>query len=219
MLRVENVETVGWGPAIVGMRNPMNSWDKMDTVISATDGVNYLVELGPNDERLMRTLISQGTSDHCKFRRMLGIYCDIEGPLYWWKEMDTYAVGTVKNSCSTMHKVMSGIFYYDMFSWEDVTDPSAKKLCESTLDVLNSLRNRYFRLRKEGDRESAKEVWRNLIQVLPSAWNQRRTMLLNYEVMSNIYHARKNHKLVEWHQFIESMIEHLPYPWIFTGEE
>lgn len=217
MIKVEHIETAGWGPALRGMRNPLDSWDRADSTYARVEWLGWdtpcIYQLGPNDEKLMRCLIGQGSSDHCKFRRMLAIYCDVTAPLYWWKEADTYKVGTVANSCSTMHTIMRHEFSRDMFSWEDADN----LVTDAVLDELNHLRRCYLSARETGDTGPAKFFWRSLIQQLPSSWNQRRTWMLNYEVMANIYRARKNHKLREWHDFIDAMLESLPYPWIITG--
>ena len=140
---------------------------------------------------------------------------DITAPLYWWKEADTYKVGTVANSCSTMHTIMSEPFTEDMFSWERVND---RLFTITTVKDLNRLRELYLLRKLEKNEEDAKRLWNELIQKLPSSWNQKRTLMLNYEVMANIHRARKHHKLQEWHDFIDTMDENLPYPWIYTGE-
>lgn len=232
MLTVDNVETAGWGPALRGMRNPLNSWDRADSLfdveventlsdpatgeVVSSESVYKPVVIGPNDESLMRRLIGQGSSDHRKFMRMLTIYCDVTAPLYWWKEASTYRVGTVTNSCSTMHTIMRDKFTEDMFSWERVNgDPEWKA---DVIHDLNHTRDWYLDALTGGEEGEAEGIWYSLIQKLPSSWNQRRTWMLNYEVMANIYRARRHHKLDEWHQFIDAMVDELPYPWIFTGE-
>lgn len=212
MIKVEHIETFGWEAALRGMRNPLDSWEKADSKIIP----GFEPNIGPNDKSLMRRLIGAGSNDHCKFRRMLVIYCDITAPLYWWKEFDTYKVGTVSNSCSTMHTIMRREFTGDMFSWEDVF-VSQQTLNEILAD-LNAMRFVYLKAKEDRDDEIAGQYWRNLIQELPSAWNQKRTVMLNYEVMANIYRARKNHKLKEWHDFIDAIASKVPYPWIFTGQ-
>lgn len=214
MLKVENLSVVGWEPAIRGMRNPLNSWDKMDSVF---DERGELVILGPRDKGLMRALLRPGTSDHCKYRRFITVYCDVDGPIYWWKEADTYGVGTVKNSCSTMHTVMSEPFTEGMFSWERMDD-AGEEYRECVLTYLNWCRNMYIAAKKANDTELMGEYWNSLIQALPMSWNQRRTFKLNYEVLANIYQARRDHKLQEWHQFCEYMASNCPYSWIFTYE-
>lgn len=225
MLRVENVETAGWEPAIRGMRNPLNSWNRCDT-----DFNRFTADppaIGGHDEGLMRRLIGQGSPDHCKFRRMLKIYADVTAPQYWWSEYDTYKVATVANSCSKMHTLMSKPFDLSMFSCEDFAE--VKRSPHGTayvpvepasilIEYLNDMRDAYFAARDEGDEETAKHLWRRILQLLPQGWMQRRTVELNYEVMANIYRARRHHKLQEWHDFIDAMVGELPYPWIFTGE-
>lgn len=237
MMIVENVETCGWEPALRGMRNPLDSWERADSRFGGkvyvdeipglgeyVEHADYPVSLGPNDESLMRRLIGQGSSDHCKFRRMLVIYCDVTAPLYWWKEFDTYKVGTVANSCSTMHTLMNRTFRAEMFScedWQYLDADGGKRLYahfEGIINDLNTFRGVYLDGKRRGDKEKMEEVWRKIIQLLPESWNQRRTLMLNYEVMANIYRARKNHKLEEWHDFIDAIVEAVPHPWIFTGE-
>lgn len=225
MIKVEHIETYGWKPALRGMRNPLDSWDKADSVFTHDNEWPFL---GPNDESLMRRLIGAGSNDHCKFRRMLAIYCDITAPLYWWKEFDTYKVGTVANSCSTMHTLMNKPFTVDMFSYEDWADVSGGReygkvikpipVAEVIIDYLNAARDVYLGAIEHGDNDSAKHIWRRIVQLLPESWMQKRTVMLNYEVMANIYHARKNHKLKEWHDFIDAIVSEVPYPWIFTGQ-
>lgn len=210
MIEVERIITAGWEPALWGMRNPLNSWKKSDSTFS-----NGRIQLiGNNDKTLINRLTHQGSSDHCKFRRMIAIYCDVTAPLYWWKEMDTYKVGTVANSCSTMHTIMNEEFTADMFSWEDLTDDFVIE----QLALLNNIRSYYLEKKAQHEDEYAKLAWRTLIQSLPSSWNQKRTLMLNYEVMANIYRARKNHKLKEWRDFICEIHERVPYHEIFTGE-
>ena len=213
MLKIENVQITGFEPAIRGMRNPMNSWDKSDSDYSfkAPDGTPCI---GENDYNLMMKL-AKGGPVHAKYRRMLTVYLDITAPLYWWKEMDTYKVGTVANSCSTMHKIHSKEFTEDDFSWEhleELPEPTdvAKPLIEHTLTVLNYFRRRYIETKD-------KKFWWGIIQNLPSSYNQRRTVMLNYEVLANIYVWRRDHKLDEWHTFCD-WIESLPYSDIITGE-
>lgn len=223
MLKIENTETFGWEAAFRGMRNAMNSWDKSDSwwaseYETGTDECMYI--LGENDMKLAQSLVAAG-SDHRKFLRMIHVQMDVTAPLYWWKEASTYKVGTVSNSCSTMHKIHAKEFTPDDFSHEHIEELSrdeyisayalvsrdeynmAYALLLRTIDTLNYFRIRYI---ETGD----KECWWRLIQLLPSSYNQRRTLDLNYEVLRNIYHARKNHKLDEWHTFCE-WTETLPY--------
>lgn len=257
MLKIENTKVEGWEPAIRGMRNPMSSWAKSDSgfatdseccLYKTTGGdiIDYHTEglhaidpgyfkdpdnlgffIGPNDRKLMETLRDAG-KDHAKYRRMITVWVDLTGPLYWWKEFDTYKVGTVANSCSTMHKIQAKEFTLDDFSHEhldddetcceeDVGDPSLNP-CYTSLDILklkiralNYWRDRY-------NETKDKHAWWQMIQLLGTSYNQRRTVMLNYEVLANIYHARKNHKLDEWHVFCD-WIRNLPESWIITGEE
>lgn len=257
MLTIDKAETYGWEAAIRGMRNPMNSWDKMDTVVcdryqlyEYCDCWGYFgsstcpqynncikgvwvndfqsVHLGDNDLDLMKRLAKSGT-DHRKFMRMIVVYCDITAPLYWWKEFDTYKVGTVANSCSTMHKIQAKKFTLDDFSYEHLIEEAEdfevgvwwgtdadnriepKDLLELTIDGLNKYRNAYLETKD-------KKYWWQMIQLLPSSYNQKRTVMLNYEVLANIYKSRKDHKLDEWHTFCE-WIKTLPYSELITGEE
>lgn len=238
MLTIDKTETYGWEAAIRGMRNPMNSWDKSDSeriCESCEDpwgGTGYIfdtnmVNIGPNDLDLMKRLRNAGT-DHRKYLRMITAYCDITAPLYWWKEFDTYKVGTVANSCSTMHKIQAKKFTLDDFSYEHLIEEAEdfevgvwwgtdadnriepKDLLELTIDGLNKYRNAYLETKD-------KKYWWQMIQLLPSSYNQKRTVMLNYEVLANIYKSRKNHKLDEWHTFCD-WIESLPYSELITGE-
>lgn len=200
MIRIENPMTYGWEEAIRGMRNPMNSWDKSDSEIY--DGGVFAFDIGPNDLTLMQNLVKAG-SDHSKFMRMLTVYMDITAPLYWWKEYDTYKVGTVANSCSTMHKIHSRELTLDDFSHEHLTARSEYLL----LDIIKYLNDYRKTFLDDGD----KRYWYNMIQLLPSSYNQRRTVQLNYAVLRNMYHARKNHKLDEWRTFCDYIKNNLPY--------
>ena len=208
MLKIENVEVVGWEAAIRGMRNPKNSWEKSDS--SVVDGHSFFV--GDNDFALMRTLANAGT-DHGKFMRMITVYLDVTAPLYWWKEFDTYKVGTVANSCSTMHKIADKEFTLEDFSHEHLQDDSVAVL-ESVIHTLNVHRD-WFNNKVLDD---PKIDWWQMIQLLPSSYNQRRTVMLNYAVLRNIYHARKDHKLDEWHTFCD-WIESLQCSELITGKE
>lgn len=251
MIKIEETETYGWEAAIRGMRNPKNSWDKSDSGIcykevachSCNENRNncaYNLEhdgfvIGDNDLDLMHRLCAAG-SDHRKFMRMIVVYCDITAPLYWWKEFDTYKVGTVANSCSTMHKIQAKEFTFDDFSHEHLVenpDPNSdngelvaepydtyaddakythfkyattfwpKDILELTINGLNTYRSAYLETKD-------KKYWWQMIQLLPSSYNQKRTVMLNYEVLTNIYNSRKNHKLDEWHDFCD-WIKTLPY--------
>ena len=208
MLKIENVEVVGWEAAIRGMRNPKNSWEKSDS--SVVDGHSFFV--GDNDFALMRTLANAGT-DHGKFMRMITVYLDVTAPLYWWKEFDTYKVGTVANSCSTMHKIADKEFTLEDFSHEHLQDDSVAVL-ESVIHTLNVHRD-WFNNKVLDD---PKIDWWQMIQLLPSSYNQRRTVMLNYAVLRNIYHARKDHKLDEWHTFCD-WIESLQCSELITWKE
>ena len=220
MLKIENVGVVGWEYAIRGMRNPMNSWEKSDSEIY---GGGYCV--GSNDLDLMKRLCKGGADDR-KFMRMITVYADITAPLYWWKEFDTYKVGTVANSCSTMHKIHTKEFTLDDFSHEHVLHDNSVTVnyvendfrilnnlqwLMLTIDLLNAMREAYLETKD-------KDFWWQLIQLLPSSYNQKRTVMLNYEVLRNMYYARINHKLDCWHIFCD-WIETLPYSELITGKE
>lgn len=225
MLKIENTEVIGWEAAIRGMRNPKNSWEKSDSGWSSNwpytlNGEGYIfldsdfegymeLAIGPNDQKLMMSLRNSGT-DHRKFMRMITVYVDITAPLYWWKEFDTYKVGTVANSCSTMHKIADKEFTLDDFSHEHLGYQSIRVLKE-TIKVMNDFRDEFLK-------DHEKENWWQMIQLLPSSYNQRRTVMLNYEVLANIYKSRRNHKLDEWHTFCD-WIESLPYSELITGKE
>lgn len=233
MIRIENTEVVGWEHAVCGMRNPMNSWEKSDSFcdpkkdncsacsdrekcayIFEQDGKPYRSKIGPNDLDLMKRLRNAGT-DHRKFMRMIVVYVDITAPLYWWKEADTYRVGVEKNSCSTMHKIAAKKFTLEDFSYENLfNEPEngyfGRNAFSSLIDELNKARNLYLSTKD-------KKYWYQMIQILPSSYNQKRTVMMNYEVLCNIYHSRKGHKLEEWNQFC-SWIEKLPNSELITGE-
>ena len=224
MIKLENTEVVGLEHAIRGMRNPMNSWAKSDSerkYENIRDSEGYLV-IGPNDYSLMMKLRNAGT-DHRKFMRMITVYLDITAPLYWWKEYDTYKVSTVANSCSTMHKIHEKEFTFDDFSHEKLINSACMEIQEqhirispiqalaTTIECLNSYRDLYLQTKD-------KKYWWQMIQLLPSSYNQKRTVMLNYEVLANIYKSRKNHKLDEWHTFCD-WIETLPYSKLITEKE
>lgn len=246
MLKIENVEVVGWEAAIRGMRNPKNSWGKSDSFYGCAvkentppvrcgdadecydcDHVCAEMVVGPNDYKLM-TLLASGGPVHAKYRRMITVYVDITAPLYWWKEFDTYKVGTVANSCSTMHKIHDKEFTLDDFSHEHLLDekdlswgdvnPTA--VLEGTIIALNTYRMKYLTALKTEEYTGlpAKDIWWQMIQLLPSSYNQKRTVMLNYEVLAGIYPMRKNHKLDEWHTFCD-WIKSLPYSELITGPE
>lgn len=216
MLKVENVKITGFEPAIRGMRNPLNSWDKSDSFFDSNSKEEYL-GVGLNDLDLMVRLRRAG-SDHGKFMRMLIVYLDITAPLYWWKEFDTYKVGTVVNSCSTMHKIHDKEFTLEDFSCEHMLNMGLAHnwglrpidILEITCDSLNYFRNLYLETKD-------KDYWWQMIQLLPSSYNQKRTVMLNYEVLRNIYNARKNHKLDEWHTLCD-WINTLPFKCLITEE-
>ena len=206
MIKIEKTEVYGWEAAIRGMRNPLNSWNKSDTIF---DGDKWC--MGENDLNLMKSLTKSG-DDHAKFLRMINVACDITAPLYWWKEFDTYKVGTVANSCSTMHKIHAKEFTLDDFSCEHLDEAfkrdglvvaGYKRYLEYVIDGLNDAREMYLETKD-------KYYWWQMIQLLPSSYNQKRTVQLNYQVLKSMYFARKDHRLDEWHTLCEWM-EGLPY--------
>ena len=206
MILIENIETCGWGPAFRGMRNPKDSWSKSDSGYRANlfSGDQHF-ELGPNDLTLSQTL-AKGGPVHAKYRRMIKVYCDITAPLYWWKEFDTYKVGTVANSCSTMHTIHRRDLTLDDFAHEHLTECN-RNLLQLTINNINEARCSFH---DASDSDSAKEAWYQMIQLLPSSFLQKRTVEMNYEVLANIYRWRKHHKLDEWREFC-TYIERLPY--------
>lgn len=241
MIKIEKTDIHGWEAAICGARNSFNSWDKSDSaacyfcrdndtnpgfcddglydktiVLSNPDGSCF--EIGPNDQKLMKKLAKAGPS-HAKYRRFIIVTMDVTGPLYWWKEMDTYKVGTVGNSCSTMHTIADKEFELEDFSCEHLISDepiptrvySAKDMMEATVANLNLFRRLYLDTKD-------KKYWWQMIQLLPSSYNQKRTLLVNYEVLANLYHQRKEHKLDEWRTFCE-WIKGLPMSEIITGKE
>lgn len=233
MIRIENTGVYGFEAAIRGMRNPMNSWENSDSFcvpnydncgmcpdrgkcsfIFEQDGKPYRSGIGPNDLALMKKLGKAGP-DHGKFLRMITVTLDIVAPLYWWKEFDTYKVGTVANSCSTMHKIHAKEFTLEDFSCEHL-NKETRYLFEQIVNYLNTCKDCYNSSVKDKDTEWAVNYWWQMIQLLPSSYNQRRTVQLNYAVLKNIYHARKGHKLDEWNQFCQ-WIEGLPYSELITN--
>ena len=205
MLKTENFQTYGWESAIRGMRNPMNSWEKSDTECS-----DCRVMLGSNDLDLMKRL-RKGRPDDRKYLRQIFVSVDITAPLYWWKEMDQYKVGTVTNSCSTMHKITSKEFAIEDFSCEHLSIYDVGgEFCRGWLGDLEELIDDLNLARELFLKTKDKKYWWQIIQLLPSSYNQKRTWTANYEVLCNIYHARKNHKLDEWHTFCDA-IANLPY--------
>lgn len=220
MIKFEHVEVSGWIASIRGMRNPMNSWDKSDSGWRfeerpiGNSGCFY--HIGPNDLELMTKLIKAG-SDHSKFLRMINVTVDIIAPLYWWKEFDTYKVSTVRNSCSTMHKIHAKEFTLDDFSHEHLLSQSSQDILKNIIEELNHCRSEYlFYTTKDLKPKLAKEYWWQMIQLLPSSYNQRATVQLNYAVLLNMYHARKGHKLDEWRVGFVEWVESLPYSELIT---
>ena len=242
MIKITDTQVFGWEAAIRGMRNPLESWDKSDSFWQCVDydSLNendiYEYEIGPNDLGLMKRLCKAGT-DHRKFMRMIVVYVDILAPLYWWKEFDTYKVGTVANSCSTMHCIHKKEFDISDFSfdhlindWYDLdhadcvitSEPDSNgqgpsyyfdphSVLEVLISMLNKARGLYLKTKD-------KKYWWQMIQLLPTSYNQKRTVMLNYEVLANIYKSRKDHKLDEWHDFCD-WIRELPYSELITGED
>ena len=242
MIKIENVEVMGWGHAIRGMRNPKNSWEKSDSLFCSeqdgcdncphydcsdcpgtlySEGVRKVAGyVGDNDHQLMMSL-AKGGPVHAKYRRMITVYLDITAPLYWWKEFDTYKVGTVANSCSTMHKIHAKEFTLEDFSTEHLIDDEIVNFkhmdcCTPagfmwfTISLLNLYREKYIEAHD-------KKYWWQMIQLLPSSYNQKRTVMLNYEVLVGMYESRKLHKLDEWREFCK-WIELLPHSELITGE-
>jgi hypothetical protein len=242
MIKIENTKVVGWEEAIRGMRNPMNSWDRADSIFCRRGECEFCptktdcgskdldFDIGPKDYKLMTKLAKAG-SVHAKYRRMITVYLDITAPLYFWKEFDTYKVGTVANSCSTMHKIAEKEFTLDDFSCEHLIDErfeasnhirseiipfgaeqmfttSPQAILQTLCNILNDCRELFLETKD-------KKYWWQMIQLLPSSYNQRRTVMLNYEVLAGIYIYRRNHKLDEWHNFCE-WIEKLPYSELIT---
>ena len=215
MIKIENVDVYGWEAAIRGMRNPLNSWDKSD-LERDDDGIVW--SLGENNTQLMKQLIKAGT-DHSKFMRMITVTFDITAPMYWLKEAATYKVGTVRNSCSTMHTIHKKEFTLDDFSHEHLFTEKETEwgdICpiitlECTISALNNFRKKFLETKD-------KKYWWQMIQLLPSSYNQRSTVQLNYAVLRNIYHARKGHKLDEWRDFCKWIEERLPYSELITME-
>ena len=214
MIKIENVEVMGWEHVKRGMRNLKNSWDKSDSEFNTS---MFELAIGENDYKLMTALRDAGT-DHRKFMRMITVYLDITAPLYWWKEFDTYKVGTVANSCSTMHKIHAKEFTMDDFSndnlilWDVDNNVHIPMGClQDTINVLNACREKYLETKD-------KMYWWQMIQLLPSSYNQKRTVMLNYEVLANMYKSRKAHKLDEWINFCE-WVKQLPYSELIIGRE
>lgn len=210
MIIIENLHVYGWEAAIRGMRNPMNSWDRSDTAFCGWDGNSPII--GENDMKLMKTLCRAGSDDR-KFLRMINVTMDITAPLYWWKEYDTYKIGTVANSCSTMHKIADKEFTLNDFSFERCRNERfVDRTIEGTLNTLNYLREKYLETKDP-------EYWESIIQLLPSSYNQRRTVQLNYEVLLKMYYARRNHKLAEWREFCKIIKDFGYFKAICLGED
>ena len=209
MLKIENVDVYGFEVAIRGARNPMNSWDRMDSGYN-----NGKFEIGENDYKLLKNLTIAGP-EHRKWNRMVTVTMDIIAPLYWWKEYDTYKVGTVANSCSTMHKIQAKEFTLDDFSYEHLLDNSLDALVD-VIDILNYHREAFNTYEDEYAHDK-KDYWWQMIQLLPSSYNQKRTVHLNYEVLGSMYHQRRHHKLDEWVEFCDT-IKTLPYSEFITRE-
>ena len=211
MIRIDNVVIPSpeqWKAIIMGMRNPLNSWKRSDSQFWPEH-----MQLGDKDRGLMKRL-ADGGPVHAKYRRMIAVYADITAPLYWWKEADTYRAGVEKNSCSTMHKIAAKKFTLEDFSYENLfNEPEngyfGRNAFSSLIDELNKARNLYLSTKD-------KKYWYQMIQILPSSYNQKRTVMMNYEVLTNIYHSRKDHKLDEWHDFCD-WIKTLPYSELITG--
>lgn len=230
MIKIEKTQIVGWEPSIRGMRNPLNSHHRMDSYATyiedpeTLETAEYEYFVGPNDHKLMMSL-AKGGPVHAKYRRMLVVYVDITAPLYWWKEFDTYKVGTVANSCSTMHKIHDKEFtledfsYEHLFNWDDQENnmiPGADGILLSSEEILNAYIIPILNAsRSEFLITKDKRYWWQMIQLLPSSYNQKRTVMLSYETLANIYEWRRNHKLDEWHEVCR-WIESLPYSEIIT---
>lgn len=231
MIKLENIVLPSpqqWMATIRGARNPLNSWNRMDSYIThiedsqTLETADYAFFMGDNDHDLLMRLTKAG-KDHRKFMRMIPVWIDITAPLYWWKEFDTYKVGTVANSCSTMHKIHAYNFYRSDFSCEHLMPPALQVL-DNTITELNFMRHVFINGGHIQTNNGTvinfdagdKQVWNNLIQLLPSSYNQKRTVFLNYEVLSNMYHARKNHKLKEWRDFCAWIESDLPYSELIT---
>ena len=201
MIKIENIDVYGWDAAIRGARNPMNSWDRMDSCYN-----NGEFEIGENDYKLLKNLTIAGP-EHRKWNRMVTVTMDITAPLYWWKEYDTYKVGAVANSCSTMHKIQAKKFEMSDFSVEHLR---SLKVMHEVIDELNFYRDKF-------NKSKSKDDWWEMIQLLPTSYNQKRTVHLNYEVLGTMYHQRRHHKLTEWVDFCDT-IKTLPYSEFITRE-
>lgn len=233
MILIDNIVTQGWEAAIRGMRNPMNSWDKSDSVVETitetydavtneSAGCDILNHIGPNDRKLMMNLVRSG-SDHSKFMRMINITMDITAPLYWWKEFDTYKVGTVRNSCSTMHKIHAKKFEVEDFSCDHLetfkeTLDNGETIMYQTENWLKTIINQLNWARDRFIKTNDKKYWWIMIQLLPSCYKQKATVQMNYAVLRNMYHSRKNHKLDEWRTFCDIIKGELYFSSLITEE-
>lgn len=211
MIKIEKTETYGWEAAIRGMRNPMNSWDKSDSRTEEVYGIGYVYKIGENDHDLMMRL-AKGGSVHAKYRRMITVTCDITCHHAWWAEFDTYKVGTVRNSCSKMHKIHVKEFVVDDFSTEGIEECGGR-----TIEVFICVMNELERLRILFNETHEKKYWRAIIELLPMGYNIKATVQLNYEVLVGMYRDRKNHKLDEWREFCK-WIESLPHSELIVGD-
>jgi len=217
MIKIENIETYGWEAAIRGMRNAYNSWEKSDSKFDC-EGCHkdcFCFKVGDNDLKLMMNLANAG-DDHGKFLRMITVYMDITAPLYWWKQFDTYKVGSVSLSCSTMHTIMDKQFTVDDFSLYGVSLTAFDAL-EEYLYELNRIRTEYIAAKERNDKEVYDMSWNDIIKLLPESYNQKRTVQLNYQILRHVYKSRKDHKLQEWNDFRE-VIKELPYSELITSE-
>ena len=210
MIRIENIDVWGWEHAIRGMRNPMNSWSKSDSGYGIDGEDDDVFSVGNNDLSLMRKLFAAGT-EHRKFMRQIFVSLDVTAPLYWWKEADTYKIGTVANSCSTMHKIHAKEFVLDDFSHEHLLEDEAIEFMKHLVDGLNFYRKKFLETKD-------KVYWWQMIQLLPSSYNQRRTLTMNYEVAATIIRQREGHKLDEWNEFVK-VLKGLPYMAEIMGGE
>ena len=225
MIKIEHTDVYGWEAAIRGMRNPMNSWGKSDTDFGkywSTGCDSECLTIGDNDHDLMMRL-AKGGSVHAKYRRMITVTCDITAPLYWWKEFDTYKVGTVANSCSTMHKIHAKEFVLGDFSWEKINTHMGQDAYAYLIDALNNVRELFLECTvskyatAEECKEKKKQFFDEMIQLLPSSYNQKRTIQMNYEVLVGMFRDRRNHKLDEWRTFCD-WIKSLPYAELIVGD-
>ena len=205
-MKIEKIESYGWEAALRGMRNPMNSWDKSDTIFDEKG----IPTIGPNDLKLATNLIKAGP-EHGKWARQVSVSMDITAPLYWWKELDTYKIGTTANSQSTMHKLASTPITIDCFETDDIVEDLTFNGCTPVSVVWEDLINACEALRKVYNETKDIRYWKELVRILPEGWLQTRTWTANYAVLRAMYHQRKNHKLTEWETFLTELIDNLPY--------